>query len=300
MREAGDGPAGFLPLVILPAVWLALYGTRRQLLIALAATALVLLVPWLLVGEPRYTAGTPRNALLALLVAALAGLTIQQLLGQVRANRDRLAGVLAAATGNAIIAMDLDGTITVFNPGAELMLGYSADEVVGVSTPERMLDVDELAEAFGVEPEWSVVLARAARDETESRELTYVRKDGTRLRVAQRLTVERDADGHPIGYLGVGSDITEQVRAQGALREARDFNEAVLDTAGSLVIVTDRDARIERFNRAAEQTTGFAAADMIGRSLIAIADATRVARRGRRRSSPPRAPRRSPATTSTS
>ena len=47
MREAGDGPAGFLPLVILPAVWLALYGTRRQLLITLAATALVLLVPWL-------------------------------------------------------------------------------------------------------------------------------------------------------------------------------------------------------------------------------------------------------------
>ena len=46
MREAGDGPAGFLPLVILPVVWLALYGTRRQLLIALGATALVLLVPW--------------------------------------------------------------------------------------------------------------------------------------------------------------------------------------------------------------------------------------------------------------
>ena len=57
MREAGDGPAGFLPLVILPAVWLALYGTRRQLLIALAATALVLLVPWL---AGRRQPATPR------------------------------------------------------------------------------------------------------------------------------------------------------------------------------------------------------------------------------------------------
>ena len=58
MREAGDGPAGFLPLVILPVVWLALYGTRRQLLIALGATALVLLVPWVLVGGARYPDST--------------------------------------------------------------------------------------------------------------------------------------------------------------------------------------------------------------------------------------------------
>ena len=36
--------------MILPVVWLALYGTRRQLLIALAAIALVLLVPWALIG----------------------------------------------------------------------------------------------------------------------------------------------------------------------------------------------------------------------------------------------------------
>ena len=62
--------------------------------------------------------------------------------------------------------------------------------------------------------------------------------------------------------------MTEQVRAQAALVAERDFTDAVLDTAGSLVIVTDRDARIERFNRAAEEVTGFAAADMLGRSLI--------------------------------
>ena len=95
-----------------------------------------------------------------------------------------------------------------------------------------------------------------------------MRKDGTRLRVVA------DADGGArlrralIGFLGVATDVTEQVRAQAALLAERDFTAAVLDTAGSLVIVTDRDARIERFNRAAEEVTGFAAADMIGRSLI--------------------------------
>ena len=72
-----------------------------------------------------------------------------------RANRDRLSGVLSAATGNAIVATDLSGTITVFNPGAERMLGYRAEEVVGSATPALFLAPDELADqaaALGIEP----------------------------------------------------------------------------------------------------------------------------------------------------
>jgi two-component system sensor histidine kinase/response regulator len=272
MRQAGEGPsAGFLPLVILPAVWLALYGSRRQLLIALGATALVLLVPWALIGGERYPESTVRSALLVLVVAALASLTIQRLLGEVRATGERLSGVLEAATGTAIVATDVHGTITVFNPGAERMLGYSADELIGKAKPERFLDLDELAATaaeLGVQPTFEALVTRRSHEAPETQELTYVRKDGTRVRVSQTLTAERDADGNVVGYLGVASDVTEQVRAQVALRAERDFTEAVLETAGSLVIVTDRGGQIERFNRAAEQVTGFLAEDMLGRSLI--------------------------------
>ena len=252
-------------------MWLALYGSRRQLLIELGATVATLLLPWALIGGDQYPASTPRSALLILTVAAIAGLSIQRLLGEVRANRDRLSGVLSAATGNAIVATDLSGTITVFNAGAESMLGYRAEEVVGRATPALFLAAEELAlhaAALGIEPTFEAFTAHTAAAGSATRELTYVRKDRTRLRVSQTLTVERDAGGRVVGFLGVATDVTEQVRAQAALVEERDFTDAVLDTAGSLVIVTDRDARIERFNRAAEEVTGFAAADMIGRSLI--------------------------------
>ena len=243
-------------------MWLALYGSRRQLLIDLAVTFVALALPWALIGGDQYPASTPRSALLVLAVAAIAGLSIQRLLEQVRASRDRLSGVLAAATGNAIVATDREGTITVFNPGAERMLGYRAEEVVGSATPALFLtdDIEPTFEAFA--------MALASSGGTETRELTYVRKDGTRLRVSQTLTTERGLDGRVVGYLGVATDVTQQVRAQSALVAERDFTSAVLDTAGSLVIVTDRDARIERFNRAAEEVTGFAAGDMIGKSLI--------------------------------
>src|SRR3954454_2301572 len=103
MRQAAEGPTGgFAPLVILPAMWLALYGSPRQLLIDLAVTFVGLALPWALIGGDQSPAPPPRRALLARGGAAIAGLSTQRWLGRPRASRDRLSGVLAAATGNAI------------------------------------------------------------------------------------------------------------------------------------------------------------------------------------------------------
>src|SRR6478736_6387977 len=50
MRQSSlGGQTGFYPLVILPVVWVALYGSRRQLWIVVGAAVCVLLVPWLLI-----------------------------------------------------------------------------------------------------------------------------------------------------------------------------------------------------------------------------------------------------------
>jgi PAS domain-containing protein len=62
--------------------------------------------------------------------------------------RDLFAGVLDAATEQSIIATDPDGLITVFNTGAERMLGYCAKEMIGIS-PERLHDPAEIAACGG-------------------------------------------------------------------------------------------------------------------------------------------------------
>ena len=128
-------------------VWLGVFGTRRQLIVGLVALALSLLVPFAVFGEPRYPPSALRSALLSLMVAALTGLTMQRLLAEVRSGRDRLAGVLDAATETAIVAVHASGApITLFNRGAERMLGYRADEVVGVASPGLFLDRTEIGE----------------------------------------------------------------------------------------------------------------------------------------------------------
>src|SRR4051795_3843545 len=100
LRQAAEGPTGgFGPLVILPAMWLALYGSQRQLLIDLAVTFVGLALPWALIGGDQYPASTPRSALLVLAVAAIAGLSIQRLLGPGRARGVR--GPQRPASGGA-------------------------------------------------------------------------------------------------------------------------------------------------------------------------------------------------------
>ena len=79
-----------------------------------------------------------------------------------RASRDRLSGVLAAATGNAIVATDREGTITVFNPGAERMLGYRAEEVVGSATPALFL-TDDIEPTFEAVRDGARLQRRARR-----------------------------------------------------------------------------------------------------------------------------------------
>ncbi|MEN9222417.1 MAG: CHASE3 domain-containing protein, partial [Thermostichus sp. BF3_bins_97] len=68
-------------------------------------------------------------------------------------------------------------------------------------------------------------------------------------------------------YLLIRREIEERERAETFLKQERDFTNAVIDTAGALVVVMDPEGRILRFNRAAEQLSGYALAEVKGRRL---------------------------------
>ncbi|HUY84303.1 MAG TPA: diguanylate cyclase, partial [Steroidobacteraceae bacterium] len=143
--------------------------------------------------------------------------------------RRSLQGVLDAATQIAIIATDADRLITVFNSGAERMLGYSAAEMVGKKTsPALHLETELIEHArtlkvrFGrTNPGFDRLVENARHGKSEEREWTYVRKDGSHLTVNLALTALRDAKGEPNGYLNVASDITERKRSEAELERVR-------------------------------------------------------------------------------
>lgn len=138
------------------------------------------------------------------------------------AARDHYAQVLDAVEAQAIIATDLDGRITVFNPGAERMLGFSEAEMLG--RPPTVLHLGEeillRGMELGIEPGFPVLIHAAVEGRAEERRWTYVRRDRVRLQVLLTVTAIRDGDGEISGYLGVATDVSEQHRTQLALANA--------------------------------------------------------------------------------
>lgn len=129
----------------------------------------------------------------------------------------------------SVIATSTEGVIEFFNAGAERMLGYAAEELVGRQTPalihvaaEVELRAAELSVELGraVAPGFEVFVARAREldGEAEEREWTYVCKDGRRVPVLLSVTALRDgADGSITGFLGVAVDQTERHQARESL-----------------------------------------------------------------------------------
>ena len=263
MRQAGDGPAGFLPLLILPIVWLALFGTRRQLLIALVAILVVLLVPWAVIGGSRYSSGTPRNALMVFTVAALAGLTIQRLLGQVRAESDFTAAILDTA-GSLVVVTDRDARIERFNRAAELVTGFSAEDMLGRSLIDALMPPDSVV---AVRAE----LAGAVADEFPRHYEHGLLTAGGEQRLVSWTVACLVGDGGAIEHLvAIGNDVTEERRAAEALRISTDRLEGILEHTTTRIAVKDRDGRYLLVNRAWRLSAGF---DGTGRTDAELFDA---------------------------
>lgn len=217
IREGTGGLGGYSVLVILPVLWLALYGTLWQLLTAILLSVFVFLVPIFVLGAPTYPASELSRILLWPVTAAIVGGTTYRLMADERARTAFVSSVLSAATQQSIIATNPDGIITVFNTGAERMFGYSAKEMIGVSTPVVLHDQDEVAERaaeLGVEPGFDVFSMRARHGEPDTREWTYVRRDGSRLQASVSITPIHDDTGELRGFIKIGTDVTERRAAE--------------------------------------------------------------------------------------
>lgn len=133
-----------------------------------------------------------------------------------------LQSVLNAASEVAIIATDTQGIITLFNSGAQRMLGYQAAQVVGRNTPEILHRSDELSRrASALQHEYGEPVSgfqtlsyRVQKVGHDLSEWIYVRKDGTELPVLLRATAIRGADGALTGYLFLAEDIAERKRVE--------------------------------------------------------------------------------------
>jgi PAS domain S-box-containing protein len=141
---------------------------------------------------------------------------------QVVSERERLRRVVAGARGMAIIETDEHGLITLFNPGAEALLGYSEEELLGRKADmfHSQEEIARQAGLLGVPATLREVSMASASPAVGPRDWRYVRKDGQVRTMSMTLSPMKDSAGTVLGYLSTAEDITERVRTQSALEAA--------------------------------------------------------------------------------
>ena len=170
-----------------------------------------------------------------------------------RRNASPITGALQSAIFNSAnfssIATDANGVIQIFNVGAERMLGYAAADVMNRITPADIsdpLEVTARAKALSLEldtpiaPGFEALVFKATRGIEDIYELTYIRKDGSRLPAVVSVTALRDVQNAIIGYLLISTDNTERRRVE-AERERLDQ------------VLKDKNAELEIARQAADK-----------------------------------------------
>jgi PAS domain S-box-containing protein len=153
-----------------------------------------------------------------------------------------------------------DGRFLDVNDAMVRMLGYaSREELLRADVSPHLYPAPEVREKF--------LQALSERGVLRNYEETLRRKDGTLLHTLQNITAVRDARGRIAQIRGLMLDVTEQKTFQSQLQRERDFNQKILNTTQSMILVLDTAGLISYANRRCYEA-GYQEGELIGHRLV--------------------------------
>jgi PAS domain S-box-containing protein len=173
----------------------------------------------------------------------------------------RFQAQLLDSVRESVISTDLNGNVIYWNKGAEILYGFSPQEVIGKSI---------------------TFIAKPGDDEEEKQRMNEVyktgswhgqyvqkRKDGTSFWASTFISLVTDEKGKPTGYIGIDRDITEHKRAAEALRIERDRAQQYLDTVEAIIVALDSEGRITLINKKGCNLLGYDEEELLGQIWFA-------------------------------
>jgi diguanylate cyclase (GGDEF)-like protein/PAS domain S-box-containing protein len=174
-----------------------------------------------------------------------------------RVEVEQLLAAIIGSSQDAIISLDCDGVITVWNPGAERLYGYAASEAIG--QPVRLLMPPARR---GDE---HTALGRAlAGERVEYYQTERVCKDGSAVTVSLSVSPIYDLDSRVIGASCITRDVTSAMRAQ----EQVALQAELLDEVDAAVIFADAAYVVRYWSGGAQRLYGYAAEEAVGHGLF--------------------------------
>ena len=166
---------------------------------------------------------------------------------------------IVRSSDDAIIAKNLDGIVTSWNPAATRIFGYEPEEIIGQSILKVIPSHLESQEPY--------ILGKVrAGEQIAHFETERVRKDGQTIFVSLTISPVRDSHGTVIGVSKIARDITE--RRQMEIARARLA--AIVESADDAILSKDLNGIITSWNQAAERTFGYSEKEMVGASILTL------------------------------
>jgi diguanylate cyclase (GGDEF)-like protein/PAS domain S-box-containing protein len=261
LRDAAEGHSSiFDPLVALPVVWFAVYGTGRQLALSVLAMGLTLTLP-VVIGEAHTDTGDQfLRALFAVALASAVGTAVQLVVHALRQATRESRSILETSQ-EAFISIDEDGLIREWNPQAERLFGWGRDEIVGRPVHQTIIPRrhrDAHLRALGRFLASGDVPMMARRLEVEG-----LRRDGTEVPIELSISALREGDEWR--FHAFVRDISERQATENALREAEErFRKAFDDSRVGMALIS-LDGSFQRVNRALAEICGHTEDSLLGR-----------------------------------
>jgi two-component system NtrC family sensor kinase len=140
--------------------------------------------------------------------------------------------------------------------------------MLGYESAEELLRADVSAHLYPTQAAKArLVSAIAERGALRNYEETLRKKDGGLLHTMQNISAVRDALGHVVQIRGLMLDVTEQKMFQSQLQRERDFNQKILNTTQSMILVLDTAGLISYANRRCYEA-GYRKDELIGHRLV--------------------------------
>ncbi|WP_224247443.1 sensor histidine kinase [Hyalangium gracile] len=170
--------------------------------------------------------------------------------------------IIESVRDYAIFMLDARGHVATWNPGAEAIKGYRAEEILGQSITRFYTPEDLVAGR----PQR---LLRAAAEAGHVEDVGWrVRKDGTRFWADVVLSAVRDASGQLLGYSKVTRDLTQHRATQERLRQSEErFRRLVEGVQDYAIFMLDPTGHVVTWNAGAERIKGYRAEEILGQSL---------------------------------
>lgn len=172
---------------------------------------------------------------------------------------------IITSSDDAIISKDLNGNITSWNPSAERIFGYTAEEAVGKHIT-IIIPSDKLSEE-----DYIIGEVRAGR-RVDHFETVRRHKSGKPVNISVTVSPIKNKDGTIIGASKIARDVTEMRQAE----RATAYLGAIIESSDDAIISKDLNGFITSWNKSAERIFGYTEKEVVGRHITILIPAERL------------------------